>query len=79
MVAFGAHAIKEVSRTQLAGAIKLYASAGQKKDLLKLDKKEMILPVAEIFIRNNIIKLHADIDIYSKNFSRDKVVKTGVF
>ena len=31
MVAFGAHAIKEVTRTQLAGAIKLYTSADEKK------------------------------------------------
>ena len=78
MVAFGAHGIKEVSRTQLAGAIKIYASAGEKKDLLKLDKKEMILPVAEIFIKNKIVKL-VHTDIYSKDFSRDKVFKTGIF
>ena len=31
MVAFGAHGIKEVSRTQLPDAIKLYASAGEKR------------------------------------------------
>ena len=31
MVAFGAHAIKEVTRMQLAGAIKLYTSTGEKR------------------------------------------------
>ena len=45
VVTFGAHAIKEISRTQLAVANKLYASAGE-KTFLKLDKRDMILPVA---------------------------------
>ena len=78
MITFGAHSIKEVSRTQLAGAIKLYALAGEKKDLLKLDKREMILPVAQIFIRHKIVKL-VHTDIHSKDFSHDKVFKTGIF
>ena len=39
MVAFGAHAIKDITRTQLAGAVKLYAAPGERKELLKLDKK----------------------------------------
>ena len=74
MVAFGAHGIKEVSRTQLAGATLQQV----KKDLLKLDKKEMILPVAQIFIKHKIVKL-VHTDIHSKDFSRDKVFKTGIF
>ena len=49
-----------------------------KKDLLKLDKKEMILPVAQIFIKHKIVKL-VHTDIRSKDFSRDKVFKTGIF
>ena len=77
VVTFGAHAIKEISRTQLAGANKLYASAGE-KTFLKLDKRDMILPVAQIFIRQKIVKL-VHTDIHSKDFSHDKVFKTGVF
>ena len=36
MVAFGAHALKDISRTQLAGAVKLYAAPQQKKELIKI-------------------------------------------
>ena len=50
----------------------------QVKNLLKLDKRDMIVPVAQVYIRQKIVKLvHTDID--SKDFSRDKVFKTGVF
>ena len=37
----------------------------------------MILPVAHIFIRQKIVKVHTD--IHNKEFSHDKVFKTGVF
>ena len=71
MVAFGAHSLK---RTQLAGAIKLYGTPEEKKELLKLDKKMMIGPVAKMFLREEIVIVEGDGEYYD----RDNVIKTGV-
>ena len=75
MVAVGAHSLKEVSRTQLAGVVKLYGTPEEKREVLKLDKKKVIGPVAKMFIREGIITVegagHGDCD-------RNNVIKTGV-
>ena len=73
MVAFGAHAIKDITRTQLA--VKLYAAPGERKELLKLDKKDMIPEVAQMFQREGIVSVQGD----AKEFSCDNIIKTGIF
>ena len=75
MVAFRAHAIKDITRTQLAGAVKLYAAPGERKELLKLDKKDMIPEVAQMFQREGIVSVQGD----AKEFSCDNIIKTGIF
>ena len=47
---------KDIIRTQLAGAVKLYAAPGERKELLKLDKKDMIPEVAQMFLREGIVR-----------------------
>ena len=76
MVAFGAHSIKEVSRTQLAGVIKLYGTAEEKRELLKMDKKKMICPVADMFLREKIVTV--TVKGGGDCYDFDNIVKTGV-
>ena len=73
MVLFGAHSIKDVSRVQvLQNCMQL-----QKREILKLDKKEMIRLVAEMFVRKNLVSIEGNMD--TETLKRDKVIENGVF
>ena len=77
MSAFGAHNIKEISRTQLASAAKYFLPAQEKKELLKSDKAQYLLPLANAFIKNKIIILSKGAD--KSNLTLDDVKKEGTF
>ena len=48
---------------------------GERKELLKLDKKDMIPEVAQMFQREGIVSVQGD----AKEFSCDNIIKTGIF
>ena len=50
MVAFGAHFIKEVSRTQLNAAVKSLLPSKQRKLLSGAEKSKLIKPLAKMFL-----------------------------
>ena len=77
MTAFGAHFIKEVSRSQLCAAAKSILPPNQRKQLQHAEKSKFYIPLAKMFIFKNIvgIKKHSDV----KNLCRNDVEKVGTF
>ena len=70
MCAFGAHAIKEVSRSQLCAAAKSLLSMDVKKQLNGAEKKKFIKPLANAFLESNIVTIEDGANI--ENLSRAK-------
>ena len=66
MVAFNSHSLKEISRTQLAGIIKLYGTPDEKRELLEYNKRRMISPVANMLIREKIVTVKGAVNIMIK-------------
>jgi len=78
LCAFGIHNIKEVSRSQLHSATRLYCTSEEKKNLSKCDKKDdLIVPLASLLLREGIISVKDEADM--KNLSRDDILKEKPF
>ena len=77
MCAFGAHSYKEISRSQLASAAKYFSKGEEKKMMAKAEKQQLIVPLASIFIRENIVTIREGADL--TNLSMDDVCKEGTF
>ena len=77
MCAFGAHAIKVVSRSQLCAAAKSLLSKDIKKQLNGAERNKFIKPLAYAFLESNIVTIEDGANI--ENLSRANVNKTGTF
>ena len=74
MVAFGAHFLKEISRTQMLSAAKQLLPL-QKKTLNSLEMNEFLIPLGKAFVENSIIAIRKGALV--KDLSRDDVKKVG--
>ena len=74
MCAFIAHAIKEMSRSQLCAAAKSLLSKDVKK---QHNGAEFIKPLAYAFMESNLVTIEDGANI--ENLSRANVNKTGTF
>ena len=72
MEAYGAHFLKEVSRSQLLSAAKSLLPIDQRRNLCGVEKTSLLLPLARAFIMNNIVKIKG-------NLTRVNVEKIGTF
>jgi len=78
LCAFGVHQIKEVTRSQLQSAMRLYCTdAEQKKNLSNLSKEDFILPLASLLLKESIVGIKEGADIRVLN--RDDVTKEKPF
>ena len=77
MCAFGAHSYQEVSRTQLASAIRYFMKGQQKKTMNKAEKHQLVGPLAAIFIQENIVKVREGASL--SVLSIDDVTEEGTF
>lgn len=75
MAAFGAHFLKEITRTQLLSAAKRLLPQ-QKKTLNGLEKNEFFIPLGKAFVDNNIVAVRKGALI--KDLSRNDV-EVGTF
>ena len=73
MAAFGAHFLKEITRTQLLSAAKRLMPQDKKK-LNTLEKNDFLVPLGKVFVENGS-KKGANIE----NLSRNDVDKVGTF
>ena len=76
MTAFGAHFLKEISRTQLLSAAKRLLSH-QKKTLNSLEKNEFLIPLGKALVEHSIIAIRKGALV--KDLSRNDVEKVGTF
>ena len=77
MTAFGAHFLKEVSRSQLTGAAKHLLPPIIKKTLVGGEKSAFIVPLAKAFLAENIVVVKKGANL--SNLSREDVSKAGTF
>ena len=75
--AFQSHFIKEVSRSQMDGAIKILLSKEDRKQLKGVEKAKLLPPLAQALIRKGIVELDGRADM--ENLSRLDVKKVGTF
>jgi len=71
--AFGAFAIKEVSRTQLRGAAKLLLTKQLCAELRSAEKQKYIFPLAKAFIEKGIVVVEDGSNM--SNLTRNNVKK----
>ena len=76
MVAFGAHFLKEISRTQMLSAAKRLLPL-QKKTLNSLEKNEFLVPLGTAFVEQGIIAIRKGALV--KDLSRNDIEKVGTF
>ena len=76
MAVFGAHFLKEISRTQLLSAAKRLLPQ-QKKILNSLEKNEFCIPLGRTFEDNHIVQVRKGALV--KDLSRNDVEKVGTF
>ena len=74
MCAFGAHMIKEVTRSQMTSALKFFSGP---RHLQKSDKSQLTMPLAMTFLDKKIVAIKDDAD--PENLSRNDVTKSGTF
>jgi len=77
LTAFGAHFLKEVSRSQLESAAKSLLATNVLTNLKKADKGDFIIPLAEALIKHKIVKVVEDADW--KQLGRQDLEKVGTF
>ena len=77
ITAFQQHRIKDVSRSQLFGAMKVLCSPEVKRKHRAADKTSLLLPVAKVFISQGIVAVSRNADM-SKLVPSD-VQKVGIF
>ena len=77
MSAFQQHRIKDVSRSQLTGALSSLCSPQTKRKYRSADKASLILPVAKSFLEKGIVALCEDANI--ANLQPNQVNKVGTF
>ena len=77
MSAFQQHRIKDVSRSQLTGALSSLCSPQTKRKYRSTDKASLILPVAKSFLEKGIVVLCEDANI--ANLQPNQVNKVGTF
>ena len=75
MAAFGAHFLKEITRTQLLSAAKRLLPQ-QKKTLIGLEKNELFIPLGKAFV-DNIIAIRKVAPV--KDLSRNDEEKVETF
>ena len=75
--AFQSHFIKEVSRSQMDGAIKILLSKEDRKQLKGVEKAKLLPPLAQALIRKGIVEVDGRADM--ENLSRLDVKKVGTF
>ena len=76
MCAFGAHTIKEVTRSQMASASKFFLGAADRQ-ICKGEKSQMMKPLAMAFLNKKIVVVKGDADY--NDLSRGDVAKEGTF
>ena len=59
MCAFGAHTIKEVTRSQMSSAVKFFLGKAGKSQLQKADKSQLIKPLAMAFLEKKVVRVDA--------------------
>ena len=77
LTAFGAHFLKEVSRSQLESAAKSLLSQQIIQQLKKADKGDFSMPLAEAFLKKGIVKVAEGCNL--RNLSRGDLKKVGPF
>ena len=77
MEAYGAHFLKEVSRSQLLSAAKALLPVCERKKLCGSEKTGLLLPLARAFVFNNIVRIKSKIK--SGCLTRNNVEKIGTF
>ena len=75
--AFQSHFIKEVSRSQMDGAIKILMSKEDRKELKGVEKAKLLPPLAQALIKKGIVEVDEGADM--GNLSRVDVKKWGYF
>ena len=77
VTAFQSHFIKEVSRSQIAGAIKILLSKEERRKLNGAEKAKLLPPLARALIKKKIVEIAdgAALD----NLTRVDVKKVGTF
>ena len=75
--AFQSHYIKEVTRSQIAGAIKILLSKEERKELKGAEKAKLLIPLAKAFITKKIIDITEGAPL--DNLSIVDVKKVGTF
>ena len=80
LCAFGIHNIKEVSRSQLHSAMRLYCTGEERKNLSKCDKKDdLIIPLASLLLWEDIVGIKEDSEASIDNLCRDDIEKKKTF
>ena len=81
LTAFGAHFLKEISRSQLESAAKSLLPMTTIQRLKKGDKADFTIPLAEAFLKKGVVKLAEDTDAnYNlQNLARGDIKKVGPF
>lgn len=75
MTAFEAHRFKDVSRSQVASAIKSVCSTTARKGLRGADKATLTLPLAAALAAKNIVNIKGGADL--GNLTRGDATKVG--
>ena len=77
MCIFGAHTYREVTRTQLASAIRYFTKGEERKILSKKEKHELVNPLARMFLKKGIVIIRKGANL--NNLSVEDVNKEGTF
>lgn len=77
MCAFGAHTIKEVSRSQMASAVKFFLEVAERKHLKTADKSQLVKPLAMAFVKKKIVIVKEGTNM--DDLSRCDIYKVGTF
>ncbi len=77
MCAFGAHFIKEVSRSQLCAAAKTLLPKEERRYLQGAEKTKFLKPLAEVFVGKAIVAIKHGADV--ENLTREDVDKVGTY
>lgn len=76
MEAFGAHFLKEISRTQLLSAAKRMLPR-EKKKYSGYEKSDFLVPLGQAFVESGIVKITKGAQV--RDLSRSDVKKIGTF
>lgn len=75
MDAFGAHFLKEVTRSKLLSAAKSLLPIRERRNLCGANKTALLLSLARAFVTNNIVRIMGNIG----NLTRNNVENIGTF